>query len=117
MDLEEGSIVAGCREVPAVNSQGLGRDLRPAQGWARFDNDTNGDGDDMGLLGGIRRRVRQMRARRRFQSCVDEALVEKVLSNPTPAPQRLDLEFVLALVEDDDLDRLPELLGQAAGAI
>jgi hypothetical protein len=72
----------------------------------------------MGLLDAIGRWVRGVRAQRRFSSYVTPALVEQILSSPAAsAPDRLEIEFVLALVEDDDLGRLPELLGQAAGAI
>src|SRR4051812_29374979 len=71
----------------------------------------------MGLLDAIGRRVRRARAQRRVPSYVNAALLDQILSNPTPAPHRLEREFVLALVEDDELDGLSESLGDAGDAV
>ena len=78
----------------------------------------------MGLFETISRRVRQRRERRdavkRFRSYVDPALVEHVLSNPPaemPPPETREIEFVLAIVDDRNLGRLPELLCAAVDVL
>jgi hypothetical protein len=71
----------------------------------------------MGLLDAISQHVRRRRERRnaakRFRSYVDPALVDYVVSNPPaemPPPEKREVEFILAIVGDDDLERLPRLL-------
>jgi hypothetical protein len=74
----------------------------------------------MGLLDTIGQHFRRRRERRdaakQFRALVDPALVEYIRSDSLtamPAPEVRDVEFVLVIVDDDRLDRLPQLLGVA----
>ena len=63
--------------------------------------------------------MRQSRDRqniKRSRSYVDPALVDYLLSNPdaaSPPPRQVHVEFLIALVADDDLSQLPAYLAEA----
>jgi hypothetical protein len=67
------------------------------------------------LIDFIRTRLRRRGQTRRFRSYVDRELVQHILDNPDldPAPpSHRTIDFVLLLLNDDDLDGVPAILGQ-----
>jgi len=65
----------------------------------------------MGLIDFIRSRVR----RRRFSSYVDAKLVQRILEDPefeSALPSRQTIDFVLIVLNDDDLDGIPAILSR-----
>lgn len=67
----------------------------------------------MGLFDFIRGRLARRRIVRAFGSYVDAATVQKILDNrdlPLDPPSSRTIDFVLALVRDEELDAIPGLL-------
>jgi len=73
----------------------------------------------MGLVGSLIYFFKKRRLIRRFGQYVDPAMVEQIINNPdtsTAPPVHRRLDFVLALLRDNDLDALPSHLEQIANA-
>jgi hypothetical protein len=69
----------------------------------------------MGLIDFFRTRLRRRGQTRRFRSYVDAKLVQHILDNPDfdPAPpSHRTIDFMLLMLNDDDLDGIPAILGQ-----
>ena len=74
----------------------------------------------MGLIHFIRDFVEWRRMQRRFRSYCDPKLTSAVLEDPSAAfgqPKRMELDFVLALLKDEDLESIPAQLEASVAAI
>jgi hypothetical protein len=74
----------------------------------------------MGLIHFIREFVEWRRMQRRFRSYCDPKLTLAVLEDPSAAfepPQRMELDFALALLQDQGLETIPGQLAASVAAI